>query len=113
MEPIRVVGVVGIGHVPGITRLWPEDQKPFLKDIITVPPPSITSRVIKYSFKISLLAFGGFLVYKYVPMPGFLRENVHVIVQKVISNVKTDTGLKYTFHWFEPGTTGLANTVAF
>lgn len=92
MEPIRVVGVVGIGHVPGITRLWPEDQKPFLRDIITIPPPSITSRVIKYSFKISLLAFSGFLVYKYVPMPGFLRENVHVIVQKVISNVKTDTG---------------------
>ncbi|KAJ8930704.1 hypothetical protein NQ314_016469 [Rhamnusium bicolor] len=96
-EPLKIVGVVGIGHVPGITRLWPHDQQPFLKDIITIPPPSMTSKVIKYSYKISLLAFGGYLVYKYVPMPKLLRENIHVIVQKVITNVN-DTGFRYTLH---------------
>ncbi|KAJ8918431.1 hypothetical protein NQ315_008128 [Exocentrus adspersus] len=97
-ESIRVVGVVGMGHVAGITRLWPQEQRPFVKDIITIPPPSVTSRVVKYSFKISLLTFGGYLIYRYVPVPRFLRENVHMIVQKVINNVKTDTGVKYTLH---------------
>lgn len=34
-EPMRVVGIVGIGHVPGITQLWgtvkEEDIAPIIK----------------------------------------------------------------------------------
>ncbi|KAJ8976884.1 hypothetical protein NQ317_016483 [Molorchus minor] len=81
-EPLKVVGVVGIGHVPGITRLWPHDQKTYLKDIVTVPPPSLTSKFIRYSYKVSLLAFGGYLIYRYVPVPKIVKEHVHVFVQK-------------------------------
>lgn len=89
VEPLKIVGVVGMGHVPGITRLWPTPQQPYIKDILTVPPPSTSSIVIKYTFKMSILAFGGYLVYKYVPVPKVFSENMHLIAHKIVTNVKT------------------------
>lgn len=89
MEPLRIVGVVGIGHVVGITRLWPVNQHPYLKDILTIPPPPLSSKIIKYTFKISLLAFGGYLVYKYVPVPKILRESCEKIAHKALDAVRS------------------------
>lgn len=92
-EPLKIVGVVGMGHMPGIIRLWPTPQHRFIKDILTVPPPSTSSIVIKYTFKISILALGGYLVYKYVPVPRVLKENMHLIARKVASNIKASPSL--------------------
>ncbi|KAG5889598.1 hypothetical protein JTB14_024019 [Gonioctena quinquepunctata] len=89
--PLRIVGVVGIGHVPGIIKLWPLSQERFVKDIMTIPPPSVTSQVIRYSYKISILAFGGYLIYRFVPVPKYLRENVHILVQKAMNSVRAES----------------------
>ncbi|KAJ8956879.1 hypothetical protein NQ318_014296 [Aromia moschata] len=97
-EPKRVVGVVGIGHVPGITRLWSRDQQPFVKDILTIPPQTVTNKVIRYTSKASLLVFGGYLIYRYAPVPTVFRENALLFVQKVMSGIKTDSTIKYTIH---------------
>ncbi|RZC37929.1 traB domain-containing protein [Asbolus verrucosus] len=97
-EPVRIVGVVGIGHVPGITKLWPKDQKALIGEILKVPPPSLTSKVVRLTFRISLLTFGGYLVYRFVPVPKMLKENAHVVVHKMLSSVKGNTDFKYVLH---------------
>ncbi|XP_044266692.1 traB domain-containing protein [Tribolium madens] len=97
-EPIKIVGVVGIGHVPGITKLWPKDQKPFIAEILQVPPPSLTSKVVRLTFRVSLLTFGGYLVYKFVPVPKMLKENSHLVMQHILTSVKGNTNFKYALH---------------
>lgn len=64
----NVVGVVGIGHVPGILKLWPKQQAQYISDIVTVPPPTMCSKVVRVCFKLSILSFGGYLIYRYVPV---------------------------------------------
>lgn len=88
-DPLRVVGVVGIGHVVGISRLWPSDQRSYLADILTIPPPSLSSKLFKVTFRISLLTFGGYLVYRYVPVPRILRESYQSAFDKVVSNIRS------------------------
>lgn len=87
-EKLRVVGVVGIGHVVGITKLWPVTQHQYLKDILTIPPPSLSSKVIRITFRVSLLTLGGYLVYRYVPVPKALKATCENLVQKVLVNVR-------------------------
>lgn len=87
-EKLRIVGVVGIGHVVGITKLWPTNQHPYLKDILTIPPPSLSSKVIKITFRISLLTIGGYLIYRYVPVPKALKTTCENLVHKVLVNVR-------------------------
>lgn len=42
--PVTVVGVMGMGHVPGIEAHWMQPIP--LKELLTVPTPSRTSRVV-------------------------------------------------------------------
>ncbi|XP_023015353.1 traB domain-containing protein [Leptinotarsa decemlineata] len=97
-EPLRIVGVVGIGHVPGIIKLWPHSQEKFVKSIITIPPPSVTSKVIKYSFKLSILIFGGYLIYRYIPVPRSFRENVHTFAHKLMSGVRAESSFRFSLN---------------
>ena len=51
--PVTVVGVMGMGHIPGIEEHW---MKPIqVKELMSVPQPSKTSRVIWGGIKIGLL----------------------------------------------------------
>ncbi|CAH1980108.1 unnamed protein product [Acanthoscelides obtectus] len=81
-EPLRIVGVVGMGHVQGITKLWPHDQSRYVKDMMTIPPPTLTSKIVKYTFKTSLLVLGGYLVYRFVPIPKSISGYMKMAVQK-------------------------------
>ncbi|XP_023951439.2 traB domain-containing protein [Bicyclus anynana] len=66
-EPCRIVGVVGIGHVAGIVEHWgkiaPEDIVPLLK----VPPPSLSTRIIRVSVRAACAGALLFAVYKLTP----------------------------------------------
>ncbi|KAK6176843.1 hypothetical protein SNE40_015068 [Patella caerulea] len=65
--PSVVVGVVGIGHVPGIVANWSKEQN--IQDIITIPQPSTLSRIIKITVKISffgLVTWGCYRIIKAV-----------------------------------------------
>ncbi|KAB0798226.1 hypothetical protein PPYR_09219 [Photinus pyralis] len=87
-EPPTVVGVVGMGHVVGITRLWLKDQRPFLANILTIPPPSLSSKIFRITFRLSLLTLGGFVVYRFVPMPKMFRETCRTGFERIVSNIK-------------------------
>lgn len=83
------MAVVGIGHCPGITKLWPVQQKQFIAEIMKIPPRSLSSKMVALSFKLSLIGLGGYLIYKYVPVPTGVKNHVHLFIEKVAGGVKT------------------------
>lgn len=59
--PSVVVGVVGMGHVPGIEKNWTTDLN--IQEIMTVPPPSASGRVSRLAVKAAALGLLGYGVY--------------------------------------------------
>lgn len=51
--PIRVVGVVGMGHVTGIEKNWMKSCD--IRPLLVVPPPSRSSVILSKSIKLVLL----------------------------------------------------------
>ncbi|XP_030752354.1 traB domain-containing protein [Sitophilus oryzae] len=97
-EPLKVVGVFGMGHIPGIIRLWNHDQRQYMQDIMTIPPPSLTSKIIRYSFRISLLGLGGYFIYKLIPLPSGFRANFNGLTNKIITSIRFSDTVKYTLN---------------
>ncbi|XP_024847428.1 traB domain-containing protein isoform X2 [Bos indicus x Bos taurus] len=59
--PSVVVGVVGMGHVPGIEKNWTTDLN--IQEIMTVPPPSASGRVSRLAVKAAALGLLGYGLY--------------------------------------------------
>ncbi|XP_068826811.1 traB domain-containing protein isoform X2 [Capricornis sumatraensis] len=59
--PSVVVGVVGMGHVPGIEKNWTTDLN--IQEIMTVPPPSASGRVSRLAVKAAFLGLLGYGLY--------------------------------------------------
>ncbi|XP_039625759.1 traB domain-containing protein [Polypterus senegalus] len=60
--PAVVVGVVGMGHVPGIESNW---NKPLnIQEIMSVAPPSLSGTLLKTAVKGALIGMMGYLCYR-------------------------------------------------
>ncbi|XP_077025344.1 traB domain-containing protein isoform X2 [Tamandua tetradactyla] len=59
--PSVVVGVVGMGHVPGIEKNWSTDLN--IQEVMAVPPPSISGRVSRLAVKAAVLGLMGYGLY--------------------------------------------------
>ncbi|KAE9554754.1 hypothetical protein FO519_002015 [Halicephalobus sp. NKZ332] len=60
-QPVNVVAVVGIGHVPGITENWEKGDLPTIEELLFIPPPTLTSKVVGTACRIVVygaLAYG-------------------------------------------------------
>lgn len=60
-KPVKVVGVVGIGHCAGIANHWGKIDFQMIPQLMTIPPPSKASKVCKFTIKygtVSLIAYG-------------------------------------------------------
>ncbi|ERL93200.1 traB domain-containing protein [Dendroctonus ponderosae] len=87
--PLNIVAVIGIGHSPGIIKLWPVEQKQFIAEIMKIPPRSLSSKIVALSFKLSLIGLGGYLIYKYVPVPKVAKSHLHLFIEKVAPKLQT------------------------
>ncbi|XP_076363630.1 traB domain-containing protein-like isoform X2 [Tachypleus tridentatus] len=56
MKPTVVVGVVGIGHVPGIVENWDKVSDADITPLLIVPEPSLAAKVFRHTLKISVLS---------------------------------------------------------
>lgn len=65
-KPVKVVGVVGIGHTVGIKNNWGKVDESQLKAIVTIPPASLTNRMFKFTVKYGFFVLIGYTVYKVV-----------------------------------------------
>ncbi|KAE8616065.1 hypothetical protein XENTR_v10008706 [Xenopus tropicalis] len=59
--PSVVVGVVGMGHVPGIERNW--DRELNIQEIMSVPPPSTLSKAVAFAAKLTFFGLLGYSCY--------------------------------------------------
>jgi len=60
-RPAVVVGVVGIGHVPGIVKKWGKVSDEDIPPLLKIPETSLTTKLVKKSIKYTVigLAFWG------------------------------------------------------
>ncbi|XP_037949120.1 traB domain-containing protein isoform X2 [Teleopsis dalmanni] len=54
-RPVRVVGVVGIGHANGIAQMWGKVDPQKIPEILEIPPASSSTRMCKYIIKYGLI----------------------------------------------------------
>ncbi|XP_069085733.1 traB domain-containing protein [Pleurodeles waltl] len=59
--PSVVVGVVGMGHVPGIEKHWSEELN--IQEIMSVPPPSLSSKILRSVVKATFFGLMGYGCY--------------------------------------------------
>nr|SVE73730.1 EOG090X0AQH [Daphnia atkinsoni] len=76
IEPPSVVGVVGIGHVAGISRYFEKVSEADVKKVMSIPPRTMASRVFVISFKLSVLGLVCYGCYKIIPKVLPSRLNV-------------------------------------
>jgi pheromone shutdown protein TraB len=72
----RVVGVVGIGHTPGIIKHWLKVRPYQVNEVMALPKSSLSSRAFWFATKISfysLVAYGGYRVLKR-PVSAFVKS---------------------------------------
>lgn len=80
MQPTVVVGVVGIGHVPGIVENWEKVSDSDIPPIMSIPKPSLPSKVLKFGIKASLITLVVWGSWKLLP---------HSVTQKPIEWVSS------------------------
>lgn len=65
-QAVKVVGVVGIGHIAGIIKNWGKYNESELADILIVPPMSLSTRIFKLTIKYGLLLTIGYGVLRII-----------------------------------------------
>lgn len=65
VRPVRVVGVVGIGHANGIAKMWGTVDPKKIPAILEIPPASLGQRVCKYTLKYGLIGLGCYGAFRF------------------------------------------------
>ncbi|XP_043068256.1 traB domain-containing protein isoform X1 [Drosophila bipectinata] len=65
IRPVRVVGVVGIGHANGIAKMWGTVDPKKIPGILEIPPASVGQRVCKYTLKYGLIGLGCYGLFRF------------------------------------------------
>ncbi|XP_068630324.1 traB domain-containing protein-like isoform X2 [Battus philenor] len=66
-EPCRIVGVVGIGHVAGIVEHWGKVTSQDIAPLLVIPPPSLSTRIIRVSVRVVCAGALVYAAYKFFP----------------------------------------------
>ncbi|CAG4941861.1 unnamed protein product [Parnassius apollo] len=66
-EPCRIVGVVGIGHVAGIVEHWGKVTPQDITPLLVIPPPSLSTRIIRVSVRVACAGAVVYAAYKFFP----------------------------------------------
>lgn len=63
-EPLKVVGVMGIGHCAGVIKKWGHVDINDIPNIMIIPPASLSTRVFKFTVKYGTLSLIGYGIFK-------------------------------------------------
>ncbi|XP_033221633.1 traB domain-containing protein isoform X2 [Belonocnema kinseyi] len=84
--PTRAVGVVGIGHMPGIIKNWGKVHASEILPIMKVPPRALSSKIIGFTIKASLIGAVLYVGYRTIPLPS--TETIESLKSSVKGLVK-------------------------
>ncbi|CAJ0572034.1 unnamed protein product, partial [Mesorhabditis spiculigera] len=62
-QPLRVVAVVGIGHMPGIEARWGDDIN--ILPLVEIPPQPLSSRIIGGTIRLAFWGTVGYCTYRF------------------------------------------------
>uniref|UniRef100_A0A646QG71 TraB domain-containing protein n=1 Tax=Hemiscolopendra marginata TaxID=943146 RepID=A0A646QG71_9MYRI len=65
--PAVVVGIVGMGHVPGIMENWGKISENDIPQLLKIPEASLSGKLMKYTFRASVLGLALWGCYKTIP----------------------------------------------
>ncbi|XP_058800871.1 traB domain-containing protein isoform X2 [Phymastichus coffea] len=82
--PTRAVGVVGIGHTFGIIENWGKVERKQIVPIMSIPPPSLSSKVLKFTGKATLIGAVIYIGYRFIPMSTNLLATLKSSVEGLI-----------------------------
>ncbi|XP_037089724.1 uncharacterized protein LOC119110088 [Pollicipes pollicipes] len=68
-RPSRTVGVVGIGHVPGMIRNWGKVDHRDQAALMRVAPPSLLGRAVRITVRLTIWGLVAYCVYRVAPVP--------------------------------------------
>lgn len=80
--PRVVVGVVGIGHVPGIIELWGKVTEADIVPIMRIPPPTLSNQLLKLGFRMTLYGLAGYGLYRCLPRS--TQTSIHSTIHSAI-----------------------------
>lgn len=63
-KPIKVVAVLGIGHVNGVVANWDKDLEGKAQEVMKIPQPSIVGRLLGVAIKGAIVAGGVYATYR-------------------------------------------------
>ncbi|XP_045111727.1 traB domain-containing protein-like isoform X2 [Portunus trituberculatus] len=90
-----VVGVVGIGHVPGITEHWGKVTEADIAPIMRIPPPTLSNHIIKLGLKVSLYSLAGYGLFRCLPRSA--QASIHSTIHSAVhSAIRTATHSLHT-----------------
>ncbi|XP_057318794.1 traB domain-containing protein isoform X2 [Microplitis mediator] len=72
IKSTRAVGVVGIGHLPGIIKHWGKVHSSDILPLMQIPPQSLSSKLLRVTIKASLVGAVIYVGYKFIPIPSVL-----------------------------------------
>ena len=79
-EPV-VVGVVGIGHVPGIVQNWETVKPEDVAKVVFIPPMSRTEKITRLTIRMSIACLAAYTGYKLFKYP--VSKAISVIQQSI------------------------------
>ncbi|XP_030239307.1 uncharacterized protein LOC115562273 [Drosophila navojoa] len=66
VRPVRVVGVVGIGHANGIAKMWGQVDPEKIPAILEIPQASLSQRLCTNTLKYGLLGLGAYGAFRFM-----------------------------------------------
>ncbi|XP_017846656.1 traB domain-containing protein [Drosophila busckii] len=66
VRPVRVVGVVGIGHANGIAKMWGQVDPEKIPAILEIPPASLGQRICTHTLKYGLIGLGCYGAFRFL-----------------------------------------------
>ncbi|XP_014209792.1 traB domain-containing protein [Copidosoma floridanum] len=94
LVPVKVVGVVGIGHTLGIVENWGKVDRSQIVPIMSIPPTSMTTKVLKLTFKASIVGVIFYAGYKIAPVSVNVIQSIKSSVEGLIKSFLTYCGLR-------------------
>ncbi|XP_043238532.1 uncharacterized protein LOC122390029 [Amphibalanus amphitrite] len=68
-RPSRTVGVVGMGHVPGMIRNWGKVDHRDQAALMSRRPPTLLGRAVWFTFRVTFWGAVAYAVYRVAPVP--------------------------------------------